>query len=201
MHTNACETEHIPDGFLQRDIRNDSETRRHIVFASVQQLQLICNAKVWYADATFQLVKQSFTQLSLHIFLKHGDCTKQVPLLFVLMSGRKTYNYKDVLRAVTVLPPSEPRVKRVVIDFERTIWKGCASVMRPPPVAGGTEEGAGIRPTEVVYERNSNTYVHQVIDRTALPPCSTHTGGIPQPGAGCRKRVALSPRRWLETAI
>ena len=100
------------------------------MFATEQQLQLLCNAKVWYADATFQVVKQPFAQLfSLHAFVKHGDCTKQLPLLFVLMSGRKTQDYKDVLRAVIALLPSEPCVKRVVIDFERAMWKGFVSVM------------------------------------------------------------------------
>ena len=107
-----------------------TKTRRQIVFAAEQQLQLLCHAKVWYADAIFLIVKQPFAQLfSLHAFVKHGDCTKQLPLLFVLMSGRKTQDYKDVLRAVVALLPSEPCVKRVVIDFERAMWKGFVSVM------------------------------------------------------------------------
>ena len=63
------------------------------------------------------------------------------------------------------------------------------------------EEGAGVQPTAAVYERYRNAYVHQEIDRTALPPCSTHTGGIPQPGAGCRKRAALPPRRVREAHV
>ena len=95
------------------------------MFATQQQLQLLCNAKVWYTDATFQVVKQPFAQL----FSLHGDCTKQLPLLFISMSGRKTHDYKDVLRAVIALLPSEPRVKRVVIDFEPAMWKGFVSVM------------------------------------------------------------------------
>ena len=61
--------------------------------------------------------------------MKRGDSTKKLPLLFVLVSGRKTHDYKDVLRAVIGLLPSEPRVKRVVIDFERAMWKGFVSVM------------------------------------------------------------------------
>ena len=54
---------------------------------------------------------------------------RALPLLFVLMSGRKTHDYKDVLCAVIALLPSEPRVKRVVIDFERAMWKCFVSVM------------------------------------------------------------------------
>ena len=75
-------------------------------------------------------MKQPFAQLfSLHAFVKRGNSTKKRPLLFVLMSGRKTHDYKDVLRGVIGLLPSEPRVKRVVIDFERAMWKGFVSVM------------------------------------------------------------------------
>ena len=65
--------------------------RRHLIFASDKQLELLQQSKTWYIDGTFTLCRQPFTQLlTLNAFVKNDDHVKQVPLVFVIMSGAKT---------------------------------------------------------------------------------------------------------------
>ena len=80
--------ENIPADFLKADVCIRS--KRHLVFATSQQLQQLVKAKNWYVDGTFKLCRQPFSQLfTINAFVKSGDQAKQVPLLFVVMSGRK----------------------------------------------------------------------------------------------------------------
>ena len=59
-----------------------------MIFATRHQLDLLNRAKSWYVDATFKLYRQPFTQLlTVNAFVKAVDYVKQVPLVFVLMSG------------------------------------------------------------------------------------------------------------------
>ena len=90
------ESQHLPEDFMQSDIW--VRERRHIIFASPHQLDLLRKAKTWYMDATFYVVKDPFKQLfSVHAFLRQDDVTKQVPLAFVLMSGKKRKDYTKVI--------------------------------------------------------------------------------------------------------
>jgi hypothetical protein len=61
-------------------------------------LQLLANAKEWYTDGTFRLVKQAFTQLySIHSFITNDDGEQlQVPLVFIMMSGKSERDYRKV---------------------------------------------------------------------------------------------------------
>ena len=81
--------ENIPADFLKADVCIRS--KRHLVFATSQQIQQLVKAKNWYVDGTFKLCRQPFSQLfTINAFVRSGEQAKQVPLLFVVMSGKKT---------------------------------------------------------------------------------------------------------------
>ena len=72
---------------------------RHLVSATAEQLVNLGRAETWYLDGTFKLVRHPFTQLlTIIAFVRKHDYAKKMPLVFVLMSGKK----KDY-RAVSLL--------------------------------------------------------------------------------------------------
>ena len=94
----VIQEECLPANFFRADIEIGKEKRRHLIFATDRQLELLASAQRWYVDGTFWVVKQPFTQLlTIHAFLSEDDCVKQVPLAFCLMSGKSTSDYKAVI--------------------------------------------------------------------------------------------------------
>lgn len=89
-------------------------------------LDLLSGARRWYMDGTFKVVCEPFKQLfMIHAFLRKGTSVKQPPLLFVLMSGKRKYDYRGVFEYTLcrLLHPRVPAVSEVVMDFEAAIWK------------------------------------------------------------------------------
>ncbi|KAG1654743.1 hypothetical protein GQR58_024829 [Nymphon striatum] len=150
----------IPEPFLRADII--SETSRHIIFATDKKLELLANAKTWYIDGTFKIVTKPFYQLvSIHAFIKSEGNIKQLPLCFVLMSGKKSMDYKKVINyeshLLTVFQtvkqhlPTAPKVSSFVVDFEKGLWKGLRSV-RKLKFAGHVMRGRCETLTQLVLE-------------------------------------------------
>ena len=60
---------HDLDSFVRADIQ--VQGRRHIVLASDNMVSLLQQAKTWYIDATFKVVKDPFSQLfTVHAFVR-----------------------------------------------------------------------------------------------------------------------------------
>lgn len=81
------EEEHIPTGFLWSDL--GAHSRRHLIFATDEQLHDQARSKSWYIDSTFKVCRHPFMQLlSINAFVGK-DHVRQVSLLLVLMSAHK----------------------------------------------------------------------------------------------------------------
>jgi len=71
--------DYVPSQFLRGDVRKNGT--RHLIFATGAQLEFLTNAKTWYVDASFKVIKQPFTQLfSIHAFAKKDGQLMQTPL-------------------------------------------------------------------------------------------------------------------------
>ena len=115
------EHDHLPAGFFRTDVQVHG--RRHLMFATEQQLQYLARAKNWYVDGTFKLCRPPFTQLlTVNTFVKQDDHAKQVPLLFVVMSGKNKKDYRKVFKQLLEILPTAPAVKRITLDFEKAVW-------------------------------------------------------------------------------
>ncbi|XP_064627783.1 uncharacterized protein LOC135487676 [Lineus longissimus] len=99
-------------------------------------IQLLTESKTWYIDGTFKVVKEPVTQLlSVHAFVRQGDDMKQVPLMFVLMSGKRKKDYRKVLKSIKRLTPDRS-LKKIVIDFESAMWRAIPTVLPEVKIRG-----------------------------------------------------------------
>ena len=111
----------LPDNFFIADIMVNN--RRHLIFATNHQLHLLKRAKNWYVDATFKVIRKPFYQLfSIHAFItSDGENMKQVPLVFVVMSGKRTTDYRAIFTWIKD-NVGELRLKSITCDFEKAVW-------------------------------------------------------------------------------
>lgn len=126
--------QHIPPDFLISDELSPDGCARNLIFATDEQLRILGERVIWYIDATFKVVKDPYQQLfSIHAYIKSNDATKQVPLAFVLMSRRQKDDYTRVFRIIIdeirKRTGTDPKVEKVVLDYERAMWSSLKSFM------------------------------------------------------------------------
>ena len=68
--------------------------KRHLIFVTDDQLDLMKTAVRWYIDSSYKVVRKPFEMLlSIHAFVRRGDCSKQIPLAFVFLTGKSKSHY------------------------------------------------------------------------------------------------------------
>lgn len=126
--------DHVPNDFVLEDVFVDDA--RHLIFSSSKQRDILKEAKTWYCDGTFRIVKAPFMQLySIHAFVKGEEQVKQVPLVFVLMSRKRKRDYKKVLQCIKNILP-EVKLQTLVADFENSFWRAARSVFPDVNIKG-----------------------------------------------------------------
>ena len=61
---------------------------------------------------------------TIHGMMRSGTQHKQVPLAYVLMSGRQRVDYKEVLQLLfNEILKKKVRVVEFVCDFEKAVWQ------------------------------------------------------------------------------
>lgn len=170
--------DHIPQGFLKGDIVKQG--RRHLIFATGEQLRLLRKAKNWYIDQTFQFCPEKFEQLfTISAFVSlEDDEAKQVPLVFVLMSGSEKKDYRKVLKQILEILPTLPAVRKITAFYEQALWtvlqrllpdvtvKGC--VYHWTQVAWKTVQELGLQ-MEYNNDKVTNIFLRKVLALPFLP--------------------------------
>ena len=83
------------------------------------------------------LVRRPFTQLfSVHAFVRHGDCSKQIPLAYVLMSGKRLIDYSTVIIHLLECLQAQPIVTHVMADYELSPWQAFWQVLPQCKMSG-----------------------------------------------------------------
>lgn len=117
----------LKNDFLIGDVHN--EVACHLLIATTDRLNFLHTAQRWYMDGTFHIVPNLFQQLySIHAFVRQGGCMKQVSLVFMLMSGRRTSDYKAVLEKLLEVLERSPEVQTFCMDFESPLWYALRSL-------------------------------------------------------------------------
>ena len=60
--------------------------------------------------------------------MKCDGNVKQMPLLFVLMSGKRHKDYRKIFRKLKEILDGQLKVKEVILDFEASIWRAIQEV-------------------------------------------------------------------------
>ena len=128
----------LPD----RSVTSCDTLHNIFVYSVTASKDLVCRRNVQGCSATLRQL------WSIHAFLKQNDCTKQVPLLFVLMSRRCKEDYNKILAYLKEKLPHPMTVTEVVMDFEHAVWSSFRTTL--PDV---TLRGCSFHWSQCVWKR------------------------------------------------
>jgi hypothetical protein len=90
------------DKFILDDIK--FEGMRHLIFVKKDQLELIRESRNWFIGGTYKMVQHPFVQLiTIHRFVRSGDNSKQVPIVYILLSRRRRSDYIKVCNTFIII--------------------------------------------------------------------------------------------------
>ena len=89
---------------------------------------------------------------SVHVIIKSGNCMKQIPVAFVLMSRRRKKDYIKVFKKLLDLVPS-PQVEKVMLDFEAAMWSALRELMANGTLPKVDLRGCLFHFTQAVFRR------------------------------------------------
>jgi hypothetical protein len=114
--------EHLPKDFYRGEVV--VRGKRHLLFATDDQIKDLQKMRRWYVDGTFHVAQLPFSQLySIHGFITKDGKSKQIPLLYIILSGKELSDYDAVLKKIkTFFDPDFPiALEEVVLDFETAV--------------------------------------------------------------------------------
>jgi len=162
----------------------------------VNTLEFLTNAKMWYVDASFKVIKQPFTQLfSIHAFAKKDGELMQTPLAVVIMSCRRR---KDYTSACSMLLSPRFHVDHAYKPLCPTLKRLCgqekscrefAARLRVPLLAGCLSKHPSSRSTVRVHVRRAHHPCVSSNDGLAISTCRRHCRRVPDL-AYCIRRPA-----------
>ena len=113
----------IPQDFYRGEVRVGprADERRHFLFSTSRQMELLRSAKLLKIDGTFKIVQRPHTQLlTVHANIRTTQHERNMPLFYILMSGKRQVDYKRVLEEMKLIVEagSNPiRVDTILLDF------------------------------------------------------------------------------------
>ena len=131
---------------------DEGDPSRFVVFASDDMLRQLANAHTLYADGTFKIIGEPFSQLfGIHARVKKGKKTNLIPVLFAPMTRRRAIDYRKLIQTLQKILMKNGlrlkvlgyscssqflslhkfsftfffliKVKRIVADFESSFWR------------------------------------------------------------------------------
>lgn len=90
-----------------------------MLFATDDQIKDLQSMRRWYVDGTYHVAQLPFSQLySIHGFITKDRKSKQIPLLYIMMSGKELSDYGAIKKIKFFFTQIAPiALKEVVLDF------------------------------------------------------------------------------------